>query len=162
VDQSQPGGNFMWLRKARAACSRWQASNDADVFEGWHDGYMALEDPVLHRRAIVLDQRERRVVIEDTLEMNGTHEVELFLHCHEACAVTQIAGGVRAARGARALEIRLPDACGGDVRVLNGSLDPIGGWISRAFDRKQSAPTIVWRARLAGRTRLKWAVQLPR
>jgi hypothetical protein len=152
VDQSQPGGNFMWLRKARATCSRWQPSNTADLFEGWHDGYMALDDPVLHRRCIVLHKPERRVVIEDTLQMDGEHEVELFLHCHEACVVTPIAGGLRLTRGARTLQILFPDLPGGRASVLEASLDPIGGWISRAFDRKQSAPTLVWRARLAGRS----------
>jgi heparinase II/III-like protein len=38
IDQSEPGGNFMWLRKARATCSRWMTSADEDFFEGWHDG----------------------------------------------------------------------------------------------------------------------------
>jgi hypothetical protein len=31
----------------------------------------------------------------------------------------------------------------------------MGGWVSRAFDRKEAAPTIVWRARLQGPQRLR-------
>ncbi|MEP7070649.1 MAG: alginate lyase family protein [Usitatibacter sp.] len=149
-DQSQPGGNFMWLRKARAGCAQWLASPERDFFEGWHDGYMALPDPVMHRRRIVLDKAARRIVIEDTLQMQGEHDVELFLHAHERCAVTVGEGGARLARGDRALDIRFPEASGATSRVLLGSEAPIGGWISRAFDRKQPAPTLVWRARLAG------------
>src|SRR5207244_3652489 len=67
VDQSLPGGDFMWVKQARARCDTWESSDAADVFEAWHDGYLRLSDPVLHRRRITLDKRARRVVIEDRL-----------------------------------------------------------------------------------------------
>src|SRR5207249_6082019 len=50
-DQSQPGGKFMWLAKANAACAAFDTSTTEDVFEGWHDGYLRLPDPVMHRRS---------------------------------------------------------------------------------------------------------------
>ena len=152
-DQSQPGGNFMWLRKAKAACTRWEAGPDADRFEGWHDGYTALDDPVVHRRRIELLKPARLIVIEDVLEMRGAHDVELFLHCHEDCTVTAILGGVRLARGDRAIEIRFPE--GGTLDLLRGSLAPIGGWVSRRFDVKVPSATLAWRARLTGNVRLR-------
>src|SRR5438105_1305534 len=68
-DQSEQGGNFLWLKKARAGCGLWLSSAEKDSFEGWHDGYMQLEDPVKHRRLIELDKGTRRLLIEDTLEM---------------------------------------------------------------------------------------------
>src|SRR6266508_915108 len=61
MDQSQPGGTFMWLRKADARCTLWRSSDDRDVFEGRHDGYAHLPDPVEHRRRISLDKRARQV-----------------------------------------------------------------------------------------------------
>ncbi len=155
ADQSQSGGNFMWLRKARAGCAQWRTGADRDFFEGWHDGYMALDDPVMHRRRIVLDKPARRIVIEDTLQMEGAHDVELFLHAHEKCAVSLGPEGARLSRGARALDICWPDAPGASVQVLHGSVEPIGGWISRAFDRKHPAPSLVWRARIAGKCVLR-------
>src|SRR5262249_820859 len=39
-DQSETGGSFMWLRKARAACSVWSSTAQKDWFEGWHDCYV--------------------------------------------------------------------------------------------------------------------------
>ena len=149
-DQSQPGGNFMWLRHARAACSRWHCTEAEDVFEGEHDGYRALADPVTHRRRIALDKAARRVTIEDRLEMAGEHDVEIFFHCHEEAAVREVPGGFEVARGDHAVRIRLPGHGTGRAERLEGSLAPIGGWVSRRFDHKQPAATLVWRAKLAG------------
>jgi hypothetical protein len=149
-DQSQQGGNFMWLRKARAGCSKWATDARADSFEGWHDGYASLPDPVSHRRRIDLEKPTRRIVIEDTLEMRGAHEVELFFHCHEGCEVRQDGKSLTLSRGGRSLTIRLPE--GGEVQVIRGSTEPMAGWVSRSFDRKQPAPTIVWRRKLTGTT----------
>ena len=46
------------------------------------------------------------------------------------------------------MALTLPD--GGESELLSGSVAPIAGWVSRAFDTRLAAPTIVWRARLAG------------
>ncbi len=152
-DQSQQGGNFLWLRKARAGCSKWSTDAHVDSFEGWHDGYTALQDPVAHRRRIDLEKPTRRIVIEDTLEMRGEHDVELFFHCDERCDLHRADDRIELSRNGTTITLRLPE--GGDVRVVHGSMEPIGGWVSRAFDRKQPAPTIVWRARLKGRQVLR-------
>ena len=153
-DQSEQGGNFMWLRKAKAACARWASAPDEDAFEGWHDGYLALDDPVLHRRSIVLDKRARTIAIEEAFTMAGEHAVELFFHAHEKCAVDLDATGATLRRAGRVLRITWPDVAG-EARVLRASTDPIAGWVSRAFDRKVPAPTLVWRARFAGNCTLR-------
>jgi hypothetical protein len=150
LDQSEQGGNFMWLRKARVRCAAWMSSPDRDFLEGAHDGYMALEDPVMHRRRLVFDKRSRTLAIEDYLEMDGGHEVEIFFHCAEGSRVAPIAGGVSIEREGRKLHLRWPETAAGEGEVLEGSIAPIAGWVSRRFDVKQPAPTIVWRARLAG------------
>jgi hypothetical protein len=153
LDQSQQGGNFMWLRKARAGCSKWSSDAHADSFEGWHDGYASLADPVTHRRRIDFAKPTRRIVIEDTLEMRGEHVVEIFFHCHEACDVRREGDAITLRRDGRTLTLWLPQ--GGEVTIVRGREAPIAGWVSRAFDRKEPAPTITWRARLNGRRALR-------
>ncbi|MGZ5037020.1 MAG: heparinase II/III domain-containing protein, partial [Usitatibacter sp.] len=143
----------MWLRKARAGCTEWATNAHSDVFQGWHDGYASLDDPVMHRRRIVLDKPTRRIVVTDTLEMSGAHDVELFFHCHESSGVRVDGTRVTITRDGRSLVLRLPG--GGEIEVVRGGTDPIGGWVSRAFDRKEPAPTIVWRARLRGNSALR-------
>ena len=161
LDQSEIGGNFMWLRKARAGCSLWLSSAQKDSFEGWHDGYMRLPDPVKHRRLIELDKRGRRVLVEDTLEMAEEHEVELLFHCSERCTVDPVAGAHLVSRDdGGSIRLLLPQHEGAAVEVHAGSVSPIFGWVSREFDRRHPAPTIVWRARLAGPAVLRTEILL--
>jgi hypothetical protein len=154
-DQSEQGGNFMWLRKARAHCTAWMSAIDQDIVEGWHDGYTALADPVVHKRRITLDKRSRCVQVEDTLTMEGEHRIELFFHCAEGTTIAPIAGGVSLTRAGRTIRLRFPDLPGGTHQVLEGSTTPIGGWVSRRFDHKVPAPTLVWSATLKGNCLLR-------
>jgi hypothetical protein len=169
-DQSQSGGNFMWIKKAVAGCSYWSSSAEEDVFEGWHDGYRRLADPVEHRRRITLDKTARRVLIEDRLQMNGEHMVELFFHCGEQCRVERNGDGYVIERGEHRLLLRLPEAGPSTLatqafqashRMLSGSVDPILGWVSRHFDVKQPTTTIAWSARLRGNAILRSEFHMP-
>src|SRR6267143_762175 len=155
MDQSQSGGNFMWLRKADARCTLWRPSDERDVFEGWHDGYLRLADPVLHRRRITLEKAARRIVIEDILHMAGEHDIELFFHCSESCRVNPVPGGYRISQGGHELSLRLPPLADGASRVYIGSVAPICGWVSRRFDEKQPAATISWHGRMVGENVLR-------
>ncbi|HYX65342.1 MAG TPA: alginate lyase family protein [Burkholderiales bacterium] len=158
LDQSEQGGNFLWLRHARAGCSLWLSTAEKDCFEGWHDGYSRLADPVKHRRLVELDKRARRLVVEDHLDMAGEHDVELFFHCAEACGVDAVPGGFLVSRDGVQVKLLLPPC--GDSSVHKGEAAPILGWVSRAFDRRSPTHTIVWRARLSGPTELRTELQL--
>lgn len=155
LDQSEPGGNFMWLRQARGERISWLSAPDEDCLEARHDGYARLADPVIHRRRFVLLKRQRVLRIEDTLEMRGEHRVELFLHCAEGTVVVPTAGGFSLTRQGRTIQVRWPPHPAGGAHVLHGSTDPIGGWISRRFDRKEPIHTLVWRATLRGPASLR-------
>ena len=150
LDQSEPGGNFMWLRKAKAQASAWMAAVDQDYLEAWHDGYLHLEDPVMHRRRIVLDKRSRTLFLEDTLTMKGAHQVEMFFHCAEDARVEPIPGGVAITRNGRTVKLRCQELPGSTLTIHQGATEPVSGWVSRRFDVKHAAPTIAWRATLAG------------
>jgi hypothetical protein len=88
--------------------------------------------------------------------MAAEHEIELFVHCAEDCAVEETADGYALSRDGIRVEMKLP--AGGTSEVLRGSLAPMAGWVSRGFDRREPAATIVWRARLAGSTLLRTAM----
>jgi glycosyltransferase involved in cell wall biosynthesis len=154
-DQSEQGGDFMWLHKAAAHCQAAHFTEAVETLDGWHDGYQRLRDPVRHRRRLMLEKPARRLVIEDRLEMAGEHEVEVLFHCAAECRVEPTASGYVIRRGSWALELQLPADPAGTARLYCGSIDPICGWVSRSYDHRQPSPTIVWRARLAGPARLR-------
>ena len=158
-DQSRPGGNFMWLEKATAHCSDWHSTASEDVFEGWHDGFRRLADPVTHQRRIVFDKIARRIRIEDRFHMLGEHRIELFFHCSEQCRVEADAAGYVLSHGDKRLLLRLPEAAGCTHAPYRGSKDPILGWVSRHFDEKQPTTTIRWSALVHGNTRLCSQIQ---
>jgi hypothetical protein len=140
-DQSQSGGNFMWLRKALAG----RSTGSGDVFEGWHDGYLRLADPALHRRRITFDKQDRRVLVLDRVECSKGHRVELFWHLAENCLAERAGAHSLLVTGrSRSIRLRLPDLPGSDWRLLRGSLDPIAGWVSRRFDEKVPTTTVLW------------------
>jgi hypothetical protein len=149
-DQSEPGGNFMWLHKAGAGCSLWASTPAEDLFEGWQNGYNRLADPVLHKRSIALRKVRRRITIEDTMQMAAEHDIELLFHCSERCQVEAVLGGYVIKQGNKSILLELPRVDGAASEVLIGGVAPIFGWVSRRFDNKLPAPTVVWRARLKG------------
>ena len=153
LDQSEPRCRFAWQQKARAGCSLWLSSPEKDSFEAWHDGYMRLEDPVKHRRLIELDKAARRLLVEDTLEMDEEREVELLFHCSERCIVDPTEEGFVISQDGVAVRLKLP--VDGEAFVQEGNLSPMAGWRSPAFDTRIAAPVIVWQARLAGPARLR-------
>jgi hypothetical protein len=159
-DQSQSGGNFMWLKQATAGCSHWHTSPTKDIFEGWHDGYQRLADPVRHQRRITFDKIRRRILIDDFLHMNGEHRIDLFFHCSEQCQVDRSNDGYVIARGGTRLILTLPELDGAGHRLHSGSSDPIFGWVSRRFDHKQPATTIEWSAPQLGSTILHSELQI--
>jgi hypothetical protein len=161
LDQSVQGGSFMWLKKANAGCSQWLSSAHKDRLAGWHDGYLRLEDPVMHRRLIELDKSARRVLIEDSLEMAQNHDVELFFHCHEACGLEPTEDGFILKREDAVLRLILPQAEKARTQVFRGSLAPMSGWVSRSFDSRLPASTIAWKARLAGSAVLRTEILIP-
>lgn len=156
-DQSTPGGNFMWLHKAKAYCSHWHSSPREDVFEGWHDGYRRLADPVIHQRRLTLDKAARRITIDDRFRMRGEHRIELFFHCSEHCRVEPRPGGYLLRQGDRELLLDLPP--GGSHTLHRGSLAPLLGWVSRHYDEKQPTTTIAYSIRLSGNTSLRSGIQ---
>jgi hypothetical protein len=154
-DQSQAGGNFMWLKKAVAGCSHWQTSATEDVFEGWHDGYRRLADPVTHQRRITFDKATQRVLIDDCLHMQGEHLIELFFHCSEGCHVAHDSDGYTLDQGETRLTLKLPETGMASHRIYSGSVEPILGWVSRRFDSKQETTSIAWSAMLRGKAMLR-------
>lgn len=159
MDQSEIGGNFMWLRKANVHNVEWQCNGDIERFSGEHDGYTRLDDPVLHRRSIQFEKATRRIQVTDSLDCAAEHTVELHWHFSEACVVTMLERCVIARHQDVTLEMRMPDS-DWIPSLARGQEEPPLGWVSRRFDEKKTTTTVVWRGRIGGKTQLDTDIKL--
>ncbi|MGW8391234.1 alginate lyase family protein [Pseudoduganella sp. HUAS MS19] len=145
LDQSEIGGNFMWLHKANAVV----LSHDAPhFFEGKQDGYLRLRDPVMHRRIIRFDSKRNAVNVEDILECSGEHEVALHWHFAEGCHAEMVGQTLHIARRDKGLHMSCHFGRGPQLHCA--STAPIAGWISRSFDSKAGITTAAWRGTIRG------------
>jgi uncharacterized heparinase superfamily protein len=151
-DQSESGGNFMWLRKAEATCEAWSSDDRIDRLRASHDGYLRLADPVLHRRTITVNKQERIVEVEDILTCRRVHDIEFHWHLAAECEVSIDGATVIAARDHVVLEMTMP---GSDCspEVVRGSESPPLGWTAPRFDERVRSSTVVWKERISGEAR---------
>lgn len=92
--------------------------------------------------------------------MEEDHEVELFFHFDERCSLEPVEHGFLAFQEASCLHLALPQANRARTLVYRGNLAPPAGWVSRAFDQRVPAPTVVWQARLTGRSVLRTEIHI--
>lgn len=156
--QSTGGGNFIWVRHANARCLGFESTLQRDRFEGMHDGYASLPDPVLHRREILFDKSLGRIDVRDALECRTVHGVELHWHFAEDCEVRIEGHLIQVRCGADELEMSIP--AGLQAECVAGQEDPPLGWVSRRFDDKRPSPTVRCHGRIDGSTVLATRITL--
>jgi len=156
-DQSESGGNFMWIRHAQARCEAWLPGNQVDVFRASHDGYTRLRDPVVHRREIRLDKARRQIEINDTLMCKRAHIIERPWHFAEHCTVRETVNGFSATSAGVIIAIKHADA-GVTALRFSGDVERPAGWVSRRYDIKTPTTTLVWLTEISGETTLRTVI----
>lgn len=150
-DQSEMLGPFLWGRRAQARCTRWETTGAGAVAAGEHDGYSTIPaGGVVHRRRVAFSRADRRLIIEDELVGAGGHSAEWCFHLAEECSLRREDGN-RFVIGAPPGEVTLELDDSLAVTVLEGSEDPIAGWVSRGYHRKSKSATILARREWEGR-----------
>jgi len=127
--------------------TRWDVGDRTVVFEGEHDAYRRLSEPVTHHRAITFDADGEIWTIQDEFRGSGRHMFESRLHF--ACGIELT---------------RLPETRGAYVTVCNGanlrieaaSEDELecaveDGWYSPSYGRRLPIKVL----------KLAWAGQVP-
>lgn len=141
IDQSVPGGNFMWKRHADVVCEECDINGDRQILASSHNGYCRLRDPVLHRRKLIFDRASRVLLVEDGIEAGGEHLIEMFWHLHELAHVDLFEAFAEIRRGAARVRISWPQSA--KCRMARGEVAPPLGWVSRRFDSKMPCFTLV-------------------
>ena len=93
------------------------------------------------------------MTVVDEISCAGEHDVEMFWHFAEHCAVRRAGDSVVARCGPVELSMILPADM--QYEVFQGSEDPLLGWVSRTIRRALArARTVRAAARIRGDTRL--------
>jgi uncharacterized heparinase superfamily protein len=153
-DQSEPGGPFMWLRKARPTVELVQLDGPLQAVRARHDGYARLDDPVIHTRAVEFDARESRIDVIEHLSAGAAHRVERPWHFAPDCHVRVGKNGTIHVDTPR-VHVRMECADAESMQLLRASHAPRGGWVSPRFGSLQPSNTLVCRNRLRGETILR-------
>lgn len=153
VDQSVSGGNFLWIKHAQAQVIAIERTPLVDRWIASHDGYARLKHPVTHRREVQFEKQHSRLQVTDELLGSGTHQVEMFWHFGEQCAVLANGRDVRVSCGDVFLSMTLPEELRCNVHRGVERPEPTG-WISRSFDAKVPTTTLIATGRIEGAARL--------
>lgn len=132
-----PGGPFGWNSEGRARLERQAELPSLRYFEGVHDGYARLDDPVVHQRAVIQVVGDYWVLL-DRLLARGSHRVAVCF---------QLAAGLRATHGAGG--VVLVEDKTSSVTAL-ARLQTVGaqetwvgeGAVSRCYGRREPAPRL--------------------
>jgi hypothetical protein len=164
LDQSTPGGPFLWVTQSKTHLE--EVAVDGPGPQRWsaeHDGYDRLDVPARHHRSVTLDPSTRSLQIIDRVSTTGAHALRLAFHLGptvEAVLETDRATlhWERSAGGRATATLDLPGQLA--WQAYRGSTDPILGWYSPGFGRKQPTTTLLGTGQLAEvelRTRLQLA-----
>jgi hypothetical protein len=149
--QSTTAGPFSWGHIARSTPREFVGENGFCYFEGSHDGYERLSDPVTHDRSILFvkedapeaaDGRVRvampsYVIVRDAFKASEHHRYAARFHFAAGCTAAADGGYVKACGpGGAGLNIRSFARAGARTRVEQGT-------VSRTYGRREPAPVAV-------------------
>ena len=133
---SVAAGAFDWSAAARCDAREWLSRARFDFFEGEHDGYQRLPDPVTHRRSVLFLKGDY-FVIRDEADARAGHRYELRFHFP--------AGAAPQAQGEHT-SVRVGDVSSPGVELhahgARGRWRAEEGWVSPCYGARVAAP--VW------------------
>lgn len=132
---------FVIGNEAKPRVLEWQTSDDFDKVVAEHHGY-----PVVHRRTVTFDKRERVWVIDDEFFGDGEHVYEARFHFAPGLDVSVKGAAV--------------EASGLVVRLLNADIKPILEKRSASIDYGQISDSVSACWKISGKPRkLTWQIK---
>ncbi len=144
ASSSEPAGPFSWSSVARCGLLDWSSSDLFDVFEGEHDGFRRLADPVSYRRSLLFI-KHGYWILRDRAVSAGTHDYAQHFHFSPDAAPRLVPAAVG---GAAACCERTPGVAGLDIVTFapTGAWSLEDGWVSTRYADRRPAKTAVFSA----------------
>lgn len=159
-DQAVNGGPCLWLNHFETELAHYEDNEDEAIVRAGHSGYAHLG--VTHKRTYQFLKRQDLVVITDEIIADDSkmHVYEIPFHFHP-----QIEIGASSPRkfalkhpGARRVELQLDDQL--EPRLVKGSKEPILGWYSGSFLKKEPTHCLYSRLEKAGSFQLVTKIKI--
>jgi len=141
-DQSQSGGNFMWVKKAKSELVKWTDNENQIGVSGKHNGYQSIVNSVVHQRNITLNKTDTMYIIIDEIICKNAHKVEQFWHLSEECDIQEKGNNTFSIHN-NDVTIQLEIDNKFKITIEKGNNVKPVGWVSRAFDLKVPSYTII-------------------
>ena len=153
LDQMDRVERFLWLPwlTSRVLTHVYSSGGDIAYWEGEHDGYTRLPDPVVHRRAVIRLPHERWLVL-DALEGVGNHIYRLhWLLPDLPFTWDEVQGSVCLDTPAGPYGVHVGSSdLNRDMSVVRASTDDARGWTSRHYLERTPALSVALHARGGG------------
>lgn len=145
LGQADPDGPFKWRQRPRARLRRWLSNDAFDLADADHDAYHRLPDPVTHRRRVLFSKPRYWLVI-DELDGKQEHRIDLRFQFAPSMQVLTGSDGWVIARHANGRGCRMLVCATTPLEAarFDGQLDPIRGWNSPDYGRREPSPQIVY------------------
>lgn len=132
------------VRGVRTYCHRFEETSDYQVIDISHNGYAYRDDPIFHRRSVVHMDGDI-YIIDDRITGLGLREHDMRLYFNFSFGSLTNEGEGRflyvSQQGHRyeLVNIATQDTV---CEILEGSEDPIGGWISHGYGWRKPIPQL--------------------
>jgi hypothetical protein len=145
--QSVPDGPFSWKHIASVTAHEFIAEESFTYFEGSHNGYERLNDPVTHMRSVLFVKRDASqslpsyLIVRDEMNARHCHDYAIRYHLPARCRATMKDDRIEATdQSGNKLSISVFGQTQPRARVSQAS-------ISRAYGKREPAPVAVFEAR---------------
>jgi hypothetical protein len=128
---------------ARPRDVAWQWTDGADYFRGGHDGYARLDPPVGVTREVLLVKDGPDVVVRDSIDGRGVHELVWRFHLSPSVAAEIDGADIRLRVGERDAWLQLAS----DASALKMTIEE--GWVSPSYGVRTAIGVVTLRGRVA-------------
>lgn len=128
------------VRGVRGVVHEFSDNGSYRVIDISHNGYVFMDDPVFHRRQIVLVPGKSSCLVVDYVQGEGKacHDFRFYWNFASSDLVERNGMFVYTAKkGGKYVFSAVPDNSGWENEILCGSVDPIGGWASFGYPVKE-------------------------
>ena len=141
-DQAMNGGPTLWINQYTVFHEPMTQKDNRIRIAAEHDGYKTQR--IIHRREFLYAKTEKLLLITDTIRLDRRKEtfLELPFHVHPDVQISALSGdnGYTLQSPAGIISVKTDPQIHYKIRC--GELNPILGWYSASFNKKQPAPVL--------------------